>query len=31
MRLMPTDAPTSGIPAAPLSPGEKAERDLGTT
>ncbi|HEY3818619.1 MAG TPA: AI-2E family transporter [Polyangiaceae bacterium] len=28
---MPTDAPTSGIPAAPLSPGEKAERDLGTT
>ncbi len=28
---MPLDVPTAGIPAAPLSPGEKAERDQGTS
>jgi predicted PurR-regulated permease PerM len=28
---MPLDVPTAGIPEAPLSPGEKAERDLGSS
>ncbi len=28
---MPLDVPTAGIPTAPLSPGEKAERDLGSS
>ena len=27
---MPTEVPTPGIPSAPLSPGEKAERDQGS-
>jgi predicted PurR-regulated permease PerM len=30
MRPMPTEVPTPGIPSAPLSPGEKAERDQGS-